>query len=268
MNMHSKSPRRLIRIIVTGLAVLAAKEGAAALFSDDFNDGNAQGWAQHDPLNVGNFSFPGGNSYRLQAGASPNLNVLGPGRIAAFRNDLNLTDFQISVDAIDWLENNQFFGILARTRQIGLGTLDAYLLSYSPGWFTNAPYARFAIDRLDNEGRTRLIEQRFDPLDTDHQYRFVFSGNGDQLSGALYDLANPNELVLPLLITSDATYTAGVPGIVVVGSLVNNALSDATFDNFVVNVPEASSGTLIMWLALILFRVNRRRCWPTAIANS
>ena len=54
------------------------------VFEDDFNDGNDSGWDRYSPLeDLGApvaFTFPGGNSYRFEAPASPNAALAGAAR--------------------------------------------------------------------------------------------------------------------------------------------------------------------------------------------
>ena len=57
---------------------------SAQIVEDDFNDGNDSGWERYSPLDdLGAplaFTFPGGNSYRIQGPASPNVAIAGPAR--------------------------------------------------------------------------------------------------------------------------------------------------------------------------------------------
>lgn len=168
----------LWHLVVVLLAMAA--NGQAAIFTDDFNDANITGWSTYNPLSSfgGSFtvSYPQPGKVQLQTAISPNPASLGPGRGVLYRNDLPQSgDHLVSVDFSNYDINNQFFGVIARMRQVGLGSLDAYTLSYSPQWYSNFPRARFAIDRLDNEQRTELIEFRFDELPYDGNYRLELS---------------------------------------------------------------------------------------------
>src|SRR5688572_30600580 len=90
--------------------------------SDDFDDGNDAGWTRYDPIgshpqlpDIATFSFPNGNSYRIQTAPSPAPTQVGPGRAGSLRLDVNYTDFFICVDILHWNTNvNQAFGILDR----------------------------------------------------------------------------------------------------------------------------------------------------------
>src|SRR4051812_7896796 len=125
----------LIVCVTLGLLALASM-ARAAQFSDDFNDNNDTGWTRYDLSAVGagaTFSFPNGNSYRIQAPKPPA--GVGPARAAGYINSLNLSTFSVSVDLVDWNTSttvNQAFGILARLSNVGLTTTNGYSLTYAP----------------------------------------------------------------------------------------------------------------------------------------
>ena len=223
----------------------------AAILIDDFDDGNITGWSTYNPLSTfgGSFavSHPLSGKVQLQSGGSPNPSGLGPGRGSIYRNDLPQTgDHLVSVDFSSYEINNQFFGVIARMRQIGLGSLDAYVLSYSPQWYSGFPRARFAIDRLDNEQRTQLIEFRFDELLQDGNYRLSLTLEGNQLTGVLTNLLDPLNPLSTLTVT-DNTYSTGVAGLFVAGSLINNTTTLVNFDNFSIQtIPEPGTSALLL----------------------
>ena len=72
-------------LLLCAALVLGALPLAAQVIEDDFNDGNDAGWSRYLPLQdlgaPATFSFPNGNSYRIQSGASPlpeQLALAGP----------------------------------------------------------------------------------------------------------------------------------------------------------------------------------------------
>src|SRR5437867_10071288 len=75
--------------------------------SDNFDDGNDQGWTHYDPIKVavgsdrGTWTFPSG-AYRIQSLASPAPSTLGPGRIASLRTDVTYSDFYLAADIVGW----------------------------------------------------------------------------------------------------------------------------------------------------------------------
>ena len=72
--------------------------------SDDFEDGNDDGWTRLNPLGdfggKATFSFPGGESYRFQVGTSPNAETLGQARGGSLRADIDHTAFRVSVESL------------------------------------------------------------------------------------------------------------------------------------------------------------------------
>src|SRR5439155_16433332 len=94
--------------------------------SDNFNDGNDTAnptWRRLQPLAgfgaPGTYSFPGGNTYRIQAAVSPSTN-LGPARAASVLPKV-YSDFYCAVDIVNWNDSlDQAFGILARIGNIAV----------------------------------------------------------------------------------------------------------------------------------------------------
>jgi hypothetical protein len=243
--------RSVVPFILLITSWLAPFEDASAqMFNDDFDDGNITGWSTYNPLGVFSNSFPQPGKVQLQSTISPNLSF-GPGRGALYRNDLPQTgDHAVAAEFSSYEINNQFFGVISRMRQIGPGTLDAYVLSYSPQWFSNFPRARFAIDRLDNEARTTLAEFRMDELAYDGNYRLSLTLEGNQLTGVLTDLLN-TLTPLSTLTATDNTYTQGLSGLFVAGSLVNNTTTLVNFDNFSIQaIPEPGLCGLIFVIGI------------------
>src|SRR2546425_781580 len=109
-----------------------------AQLTDDFDDGNDNGWTRYDPIGtvlpkIATFSFPNGG-YRIQTAPSPAPTQVGPGRAGSFRMETNYTDFYVTVDIVSWDTNvSQAFGILARVTNIGLGTSDGYAMTWNTG---------------------------------------------------------------------------------------------------------------------------------------
>jgi hypothetical protein len=220
------------------LLVLAAIPGLVnGQISDDFNDGNDNGWTRYDPIgshpqlpDIATFTMENGG-YRIQTAPSPLPGTVGPGRAGSLRNDVTYTDFYMSVDIINWDTNlNQAFGLLARCTQIGLGATDGYSFTWDRGGrdidisvFTNevptgAP-GQAGQDRAD------LVQGK--------SYRMTFSGKGTILSGEIYELPNLDTPLASLTANSDA-WPSGVGGLIVYdnSNQANPARTDTTFDNF------------------------------------
>jgi len=225
--------------------------------TDNFNSGTDTGWTRYDPLaGLGapaTFSFPGGNTYRIQAAVSPNPGVLGPGRAGSLRTDQTYSDFAVSFDLVDWNNSqDQAFGMLARVSQPGLGTTDGYA-------FTYATDGSIQISRILNEAAS-TVGGAAATLNPANDYRFVFTGSGSSFVGAVFDLANLSTPVATVSGT-DATYASGFLGLIVFDSSpTGTGATDATFDNYAAVVPEPSSVALLSTggLGLLLFAARRR----------
>ena len=235
------------------LLILLIAEGRAQ--SDDFNDGNDTGWTRYDPL-VGaggqpaTYSFPAGG-YRIQASASPGA-AFGPARAGSNRLDATYGDFVASVDVVNWDNTlDQVFGISARIRQPALGTTDGYGLIY----FNQN--GELLLDRFDDENDIELASTVVS-LDPGLDYRFVFRGTGADFTGEIFELPN---LTVPVATVSafDATYQTGSSGLLVASDAGVGTVADATFDNFLVTVPEPSAGLAVLFgVGLLSVRARRR----------
>jgi len=229
---------------------------------DNFNDGNdtTPAWTRLDPLSAfgagGTWSFPGGNSYRMQAPQTPNV-ALGPGRAASILAG-SYDDFYESVDILAWNDNvREAFGLLARVTTPGLGTTSGYLFSYERGDPNDPAAGDLDISRVDGETPHSLPTTGSDKvhLQAGKQYRLAFIGAGDKFTGNLYELPDTSNPIRSITAT-DSAYASGQAGLVVAN---NNTPSyagavDVTFDNFLVTTAEprlsiSLSGiiTIIIW---------------------
>src|SRR5262249_42243726 len=103
---------RMFAVTLTALVWLC-RPAPAQVFTDDFNSGTDTGWFHLQPLNNGTWSFPGGNTYRIQAANTGSTG--NPGRAASLRTDLTYTNFYVAADVVNWDNTlNQLFGLGAR----------------------------------------------------------------------------------------------------------------------------------------------------------
>ncbi len=229
------SGRVALALSVIGLAFAAGK---ALAQSDDFNDGNDNGWTRYDPISAvagprATYSFPNG-AYRIRTAASPLPSQLGPARAGSLREDVVYTNFFVSVDLVDWDETvNQAFGIIARVKEPGLGSTDGYAMTFDFGgndiditWFTNEDPNRPNGGGVGTgPDHVTMVHGRV--------YRFQFIGRDSALKARVYELPNTTTPVAEIAGT-DTHWVSGFSGLLIYdNSSTANGIADATFDNYV-----------------------------------
>lgn len=199
-----------------------------AQVSDDFDDGNDGGWTRLNPLSAvggsASFSFPGGNTYRIQAGASPDAGSFGQGRAGSLREDIDHTAFRVSVDIVSvdaGLE--QDIGILARVSSPGLGTLNGYSATF------DTDEERAYLSRVDGE-QEAIIENADVPLDPAKDYRMIFHGYEGRFLIEVFDVVDLTT-VIGIVEGFDDVYTEGSAGLFGSAGQAEGAV-DVTFDHF------------------------------------
>ena len=286
----SNSIPRVCRSNLANLTLLAvligAQAGWAATVSDNFDDGNDTAgpiiWQRYDPIaeatggavKLGTWSFPGGNSYRLQTAPSPDPGTYGQARIGSLAPG-NFTNFYVAVDIVNWDDTiHQLFGVLARAGNVGPGSTSGYLFSYDRGDPTSSTSGDMDIVRLDNEEPTDLDGKTYFGtdsvhLETGHSYRFVFMGMGDTFRGQVYDQTNTTVPIVdygatdPLYDPSASDHVSGMTGVIV----ANNAASadgpaDATFDNFLATDGQLLSANFPLLSLKMQSSSTVRVSWP------
>ena len=231
--------------MATALALCAACLWAVGLGfqaraqSDDFNDGNDTSpvaWTRYNPIGVGSWSFPDGNTYRIQAAASPDPGNYGPGRAASFV-PVTYTDFYVAADIVNWDDSlHQISGVTARIGSIGAGTTSGYLFTHDRGDPSSSTSGDMDIVRIDGENATSLTTYGSDSIhfEPGSSYRLVFIGVGSHFIGQVFKLP---DLDVPVVeITADeSTYASGYSGLIVVDNSdpTYDGTGDVTFDNYV-----------------------------------
>lgn len=214
------------------------------VIKDNFDDGNdttpAPAWTRYDPIQTlgqifinpafppqNTWSFPGGNTYRLQASASVDPVNFGPGRVASVQPNAQ-TDFRVAVDVVDWDDTQeQAIGILTRLTGIGPGSTDGYALTYQ------VLDGDIDISKVTDEapaGVTVSGEDSF-ALDPAKTYRFVFTGKGNELRALVFELP---ETMNPLVdcLGYDSSYASGVNALLGFDNSGGFGTADVTFDNY------------------------------------
>ena len=244
---------------------------AGVTYFDPFEDGNdtvpAPAWIRYDPITgVGSWSFPGGNTYRIQSGPSPNPSLYGQGRAGSIKPG-SFSDFYISADVVGWNDTvKQVFGVLARLQNVGAGSTTGYMFTYDRGNPASSTAGDMDIIRLDGEVPTVLSNLtgtdsiHFDPS---KHYRLVFIGVGGSFTGQVYQLPDTTTPLVNIT-AADPNYIDGSSGLVVANN--NNPTydgpADATFDNFLSTTAEprlsvgSSGGTINLSWPVIPFTLQ------------
>jgi hypothetical protein len=209
-------------------------------YADSFNDGNdtspLPGWSRYNPIGTGSFSFPGGNTYRLQTAPSPDPGLYGPGRVGSILPGY-FTSFYVSADIVNWDDSiRQVAGLMARISNVGAGQTSGYLFTHDRGNPASSTQGDMDIVRIDYEYSTSLPTTGSDSIhfEPGKQYRLVFTGNGNDLRGQVFELPNTTIPVLDIA-TTDFFYAAGACGLIVANNATDTGYDgggDTTFDNF------------------------------------
>jgi len=198
--------------------------------TDDFTDGNDDGWTRFDPLGTAlgspyalhQVQF---GQYRLSCEPSPDPSTIGPARLAAYRADTVYGDFTAVVDVVSWnAALDQSFGFIARVQpDAAPGALNGYALNYQP-FDQDIEINRIVAEQPVNLARVSL---NLAPGDS---YRFVFTGQGNLLQAAVYNLTDP---LLPLtsLTALDGTFTSGQVGLFAYDTTGTGGVN-VTFDSY------------------------------------
>jgi hypothetical protein len=232
-----------MKAVILLCLLFAASTFSVLAFTDDFNDGDDEGWTRLDPLGEAGIadpveiSFPDGG-YQLK-GSIPPIADAGPSRVFSYLNDEMFSDFYSAVDIVAWEEINQAFGIVARGSEFGLGTTIGYVCNYNPTQSSGQPTGQFQINYVEGEAApsdSTMAAANIE-LIQGHSYRLVFMGKGLKLTGALYDLLDLTKPV-SLIETEDddfrsELYPTGFVGLFNFfrGDATAEA-ADTTFDNF------------------------------------
>jgi hypothetical protein len=210
--------------------------------TDDFDDGNDDGWVRFNPMQVvgagASWTFPDGG-YRLQA-PRPAVGAAGPARAFSY-HAVEYSEFFAAVDIVAWNnEVNQAFGILGRASHIGLGETTGYVLNYNPNQTGGQPGGQFQINRVTNEAENGTLATANITLIPTGKYRMVFVGSGSVLSGYLYDLEDLTFPLATIAVSAEdddraGSYAAGYSGLFVFSrgiATADTSIADATFDNY------------------------------------
>jgi hypothetical protein len=262
-----------IKQLYVSAALLVTMSSCSHLLaqSDDFNDGNDTApvaWTRFDAINTifgagpqDTWTFPGGNTYRLQAEASSDPGSVGPARVSSFPANI-YTNFYAAVDVVNWDNTySQAIGLLGRAGSFstfGLPTTRGYMFVYVNGAASAGTDNYIKLARLDSDDQSRAIhgssgtsaEVHGVNLNPSNKYRFVFMAKGTHLEGRIFQLPDAHT---PIAVVSANTagdavqLTSGGCGLFAFNvadefSIDSAGSADVTFDNYVAGpvVPDTS----------------------------
>ena len=201
--------------------------------TDDFDDGNDNGWAKVNTLAgqgiPASWGFPNGNSYSI-AMEGHGIEALGPPRAGSFIQDVWYENFYMAVDINFDPSIDQNMGVLARAKEPGLATLDGYGAVYNPR--DADPGGRLYILRIDDEAAIVMAEADIEEAVSEN-LRIVFRGKGRELKTELYtqeDLLNP--IAATEVFEAGEFFETGLLGVFSASDDVTVPI-DVTFDNYI-----------------------------------
>ncbi len=264
MKASMKQNYQLVRWLVTSLLVLNGTlfEGRTQI-SDDFLDGDDQGWVHFDPLASSGggaaYSFPPNETpfgldhrYRIEADASPDPIQYGPARAGSFRFDVPSGAAGVSWLVTGWdAAKSQTFGGFAGVHFNADQTFDGFGFTYSTS-------GTLSILRLDNGVSTTLASTSI-TVDSALMYRFFLSlSSGGGLGGVLFEVTNVSTPIARID-AIDPTFVNGASGLYLFSNEPTSGIG-ATFDNFGVGiVPEPSILSILALGGLCAFWAGRSR---------
>ncbi|MEI6845804.1 MAG: family 16 glycoside hydrolase [Candidatus Firestonebacteria bacterium] len=187
----------------------------SATTGENFNDGNANGWASYNAKlwSVIDGKYYGGRS--SPAGAENKT----------FFGDPTWTDYNITLDAK--LINGPGYGIYFRASDYN--AVDGYCFQYDPGWQNGT----FIVRKITNGGESNPIATY--SLPTGYDWRGSEKNIKIEVSGSTYKfyVGDVNGGSSPVMTVTDSTFTSGAIGLRTWSS------SYASFDN--VNISQTTT---------------------------
>lgn len=240
------------------LAFVSSPVVAQDSFSDDFEDGNFDGWTLQNNLSVvgvvPDWTITDG-VVRMFCPPVP-VPDAGPARAFMYLPEAVYANTYVAVDIVEWNDEiNQAFGIFVRQDNIGLGQTTGYIINYNPNQTGSRPWGQFQINRVINEGVPGGNTLAVDDIELVHgrSYRMVAIALEDRIIGMLfdrYDLTRPVSRIETQpgddRVFTYAEGTVGLFNFYRGGDVTADAaVADFSFDNFHVSsispeeIPEA-----------------------------
>ncbi len=216
---YTKQSSLLIFLFLLLALWRAAAQEPSPIVRDDFDDGElGEQWTLFPNNDAVSITYPEG-AVRVGGNA--------PGFAALDREDIDLEDFHIAIDLVDWDASfSPIVGIAARTQA---GSSGGYVCQYG-GLLPQVPEGGFSIRKFGGGGDLILAVDTSFRFKEGDSYRVVFNGESDGLTAAVYDLS---DLTAPLtqVAANDDIYTGGFAGLYGLSAPPNKV--DMTFDNFI-----------------------------------
>ena len=224
---------KTLRVTLLYLGIMSLMAISLQSQSDDFDDGNDDGWTKVNTLAgqgvPASWGFPNGNSYSI-AMEGHGIEALGPPRAGSFIQDVTYENFYMAVDINFDPSIDQNMGVLARAKEPGLATLDGYGAVYNPR--DADPGGRLYILRIDDEAAIVMAEADIEEA-VNENLRIVFRGKGRELKTELYtqeDLLNP--IAATEVFEAGEFFETGLLGVFSASDDVTVPI-DVTFDNYI-----------------------------------
>lgn len=256
----SQAPFRWRRFLGRAVfAVAVATFGLAPALlaqSDDFDDGNDDGWVHINPVEMfggaTTYSFPDGptgKGYRIRCATAAAIpGAAGTGRSFNLRTNI-YTDFFMAVDVLNWDDSlNQAIVLAARFSgeaevlnpcplpacPPGFGVMDGYVANYDPKQFGASASSRlggqFQINRILNENPAPTYCVANVVLTPGKSYRFTFRGVGPRLTAEIFDHEDLTAPIVSIETDQGTEFPSGKCGLIAFSR--DRTTADMTYDNY------------------------------------
>jgi hypothetical protein len=227
--------------------------------SDNFDDGNDDGWIHINPVGgllggTTTYSFPDGptgKGYRIQCTTSALVpGTAGTGRSFNLRTN-EYTDFFVAADVINWDDQlNQAIVLAGRFSgeaevldpcplgaglcNPGFGVMDGYVANYDPRQHGASASSRlggqFQINRVLNENPAPTFCVANVVLTPGKSYRFTFRGVGPRLTAEIFDHEDLTTPIVSIETDQGSEFTSGKSGLIAFSR--DRTTADMVFDNY------------------------------------
>lgn len=215
--------------------------------TDDFDDGNDDGWEKYDRSGSAVIAVTNGTYYMWSL--SPGAGETGKALVFSTRTNV-YTDFYVAVDLLDWDDNTvtnarSAIGLAARAADIGPGTTKALVLYWTPA-ISGGGNRVFSIYYLWNDVPVAAVAATILTLEKSNSYRMVFSCVSNLVEGKIYNL---KDLTRPIAycsgyLDSPYVYLPDLPASGRCGLFLysrNNTTVSVTYDNYFAAVSDPAN---------------------------